>query len=109
MSALLEGLEEPSGASDVILESLNGLSIMLSIKIGRPVSPRIILTLKPFIEKENSKLRLAAVSALEAAVRNWQTTIDSVDDDITDQLLSCIPCLVIKLEDPNLAIIMVRP
>ncbi|XP_043485318.1 maestro heat-like repeat-containing protein family member 1 [Leptopilina heterotoma] len=106
MSALLEGLEEPSGASDVILESLNGLSVMLSIKIGRPVSPRIILTLKPFIEKENSKLRLAAVSALEAAVRNWQTTLDAVDDDITDQLLSCIPCLVIKLEDPNLAIIM---
>ena len=110
MSALLNGLEEPAsanGASDVVLESLNGLSILLSIKTGRPISPRIILALKPFIEKENCKLRLAAVSALEAVVRNWQMSMTSVDDEVTDHLLGCIPSLVIKLEDPNFAVIMV--
>ena len=110
MAALLDGLEEPvsaSGASDVVLESLNGLSILLSIKTGRPISPRIILALKPFMEKENCKLRLAAMSALEAVIRNWQNSITTVDDDVTDHLLGCIPSIVIKLEDPNFAVIMV--
>lgn len=104
MSALLDGLEEPAdgeGGNNVILESLRGLAILLSIKTERPVSPRVVLALKPFVEKENWEIRLAAISALGAICRGWSKSVESPDDDVTDHLLGCLPCLTIKLEDSN--------
>ena len=104
MSALLEGLEEPAtgdGANEVVLESLRGLSILLSLKTERPISPRVVLALKPFVEKENWETRLSAISALGAISRGWTKSVGGPDDDVTDHLLGCLPCLVIKIEDPN--------
>lgn len=102
--ALLEGLEEPSsgeGASDVVLESLRGLAILLSLKTEKPVSPRVVLALKPFVEKENWEMRLAAVSALGALAKGWNKSVKAPDDDVCDHLLGCLPCLTIKIEDNN--------
>lgn len=104
MAALLEGLEEPAnsdGGSEVIVESLRGLSILLSIKTERPISPRVVLALKPFIEKDNWEMRLSAISALGAISRGWMKSSTVPDDDVTDHLLGCLPCLTIKIEDPN--------
>ncbi|KAI4498116.1 hypothetical protein M0802_006940 [Mischocyttarus mexicanus] len=107
MDALLDGLEEPAsddGGNDVILESLRGLSVLLSVQFMRPVSPRVVLALKPFIEKENWEMRLAAISALSAVACSWQKTVVSPDDDIRDHLLGCLPCLTIRLEDENVTV-----
>ncbi|XP_011301504.1 maestro heat-like repeat-containing protein family member 1 [Fopius arisanus] len=102
--ALLEGLEEPSsgeGGHDVVLESLRGLSLLLGMRTEKPVSPRVVLALKPFVEKENWEIRLAAISALGALVRGWIKSIRDPDDDVSDHLLGCLPCLTIKIEDNN--------
>lgn len=102
MVALLDGLEEPAGGNggtEVILESLRGLTILLPLKIEKPVSPRVVLALKPFVEKESWELRMAAISALGAISRGWLKTVKCPDDDVTDHLLGCLPCLVIRLED----------
>ncbi|XP_014215700.1 maestro heat-like repeat-containing protein family member 1 isoform X1 [Copidosoma floridanum] len=103
LCSLLDGLEEPSsvdGSTDVVLESLRGLSVLLSTTTEKPISPRVVLALKPFVEKENWEMRLAAMCALGAIARSWQSRfMRSPDDDITDHLLACIPCLAIKLED----------
>lgn len=110
LSALLEGLEEPSnaeGSSDVVLESLKGLSVLLNTKTKKPISPRVVLAIKPFIEKENWEMRLAAISALGATALGWQRFVLSPDDDVTDHLLGCIPCLAIKLEDAHEEVAMV--
>ncbi|XP_015183266.1 PREDICTED: maestro heat-like repeat-containing protein family member 1 [Polistes dominula] len=107
MDALLDGLEEPAsgdGGNDVILESLRGLSVLLSVQFARPVSPRVVLALKPFIEKENWEMRLAAISALSAVASSWQKIVLSQDDDIRDHLLGCLPCLTIRLEDENITV-----
>ncbi|XP_063985336.1 maestro heat-like repeat-containing protein family member 1 [Diachasmimorpha longicaudata] len=102
--ALLDGLEEPSsgdGASDVVLESLRGLSLLLSLKTEKPVSPRVVLALKPFVEKDNWEMRLAAISALGALARGWIKSVKGPDDDVSDHLLGCLPCLTIKIGDNN--------
>nr|XP_050863894.1 maestro heat-like repeat-containing protein family member 1 [Vespula vulgaris] len=107
MDALLDGLEESAigdGGNDVILESLRGLSVLLSVQFVRPVSPRVVLALKPFIEKENWEMRLAAISALSAVACSWQKIVTSPDDDIKDHLLGCLPCLTIRLEDENVTV-----
>ncbi|XP_031777051.1 maestro heat-like repeat-containing protein family member 1 isoform X2 [Nasonia vitripennis] len=110
LASLLDGLEEPSGvegSTEVVLESLRGLSILLSAaKTEKPISPRVVLALKPFLEKENCcwEMSLAATSALGAMARGWQSFVLSPDDDATDHLLGCLPCLVIKLEDANVAV-----
>ncbi|KAK0166476.1 hypothetical protein PV328_004896 [Microctonus aethiopoides] len=107
MMALLNGLEEPpnsNGGSQVVLESLRGLSILLSLKTDRPVSPRVVLALKPFVDKDNWEMRLAAISALDAISRGWLKSIEAPDDDVTDHLLGCLPSLIIKLEDSNVMI-----
>ncbi|KAK2577321.1 hypothetical protein KPH14_003451 [Odynerus spinipes] len=107
MDALLDGLEEPAigdGGNDVVLESLRGLSVLLSVQFERPVSPRVVLALKPFVEKENWELRLAAISALSAVACSWQKSVTSPDDDIKDHLLGCLPCLTIRLEDANVTV-----
>lgn len=104
MRALLDGLEEPAnddGGNNVILESIKGLGILLSIKTERPISPRVVLALKPFVEKQNWEICLAAISALGAICKGWLKSVKSPDDDVTDHLLGCLPCLIIKLEDPN--------
>lgn len=111
MSSLLNGLEEPSnaeGSAEVVLESLRGLSVLLSAKTEKPVSPRVVLALKPFIEKENWEMKLAAIYALGATAQGWQRFVLSPDDDVTDHLLGCIPCLVIKLEDSNVSVATVN-
>uniref|UniRef100_A0ABD2XLD7 Maestro heat-like repeat-containing protein family member 1 n=1 Tax=Trichogramma kaykai TaxID=54128 RepID=A0ABD2XLD7_9HYME len=108
LSSLLDGLEEPVGATDgsadVILESLKGLAVLLSVKTSKPVSPRVVLALKPFVERENVEARLAALRAMGALTLAWQRfTADSpTDDDVTDHLLGCLPCLAVKLEDRSL-------
>ncbi|XP_046813255.1 maestro heat-like repeat-containing protein family member 1 [Vespa crabro] len=107
MDALLDGLEESAtgdGGNDVILESLRGLSVLLSVQFGRSVSPRVVLALKPFIEKENWEMRLAAISALSAVACSWQKMVTSPDDDIKNHLLGCLPCLTIRLEDENVTV-----
>ncbi|KAJ8688258.1 hypothetical protein QAD02_024053 [Eretmocerus hayati] len=109
LSALLEGLDEPSnaeGSSEVILESLRGLALLLSVETPRPMSPRLVLALKPFAEKDsNWQMRLAAISALGALAKGWRRhAARSPDDELTDQLLGCLPCFVIKLEDGNAAV-----
>lgn len=114
LASLLDGLEEPSsveGSTQVVLESLRGLSILLSVKTEKPISPRVVLALKPFLDKEvNWEMRLAAISALGATARGWQRFVlqSSPDDDVTDHLLGCLPCLVIKLEDANVAVATVN-
>lgn len=107
MDALLDGLEESAtgdGGNDVILESLRGLSVLLSVQFVRSVSPRVVLALKPFIEKENWEMRLAAISALSAVASSWQKIVTSPDDDIKNHLLGCLPCLTIRLEDENVTV-----
>ncbi|XP_058805829.1 maestro heat-like repeat-containing protein family member 1 [Phymastichus coffea] len=102
LASLLNGLEEPlnaEGNNEVVLESLRGLSVILTVKTEKPISPRVVFTLRTFVEKDSWEMRLAAISALGAVVRSWQRFVLSPDDDVTDHLLSCIPCLTIKLED----------
>ena len=111
LNALLDSLEEPCNADssvDVIINSLQGLSLLLSVKTLNPISPRILMTLKPFIEKENWEIRLAAISALNSIIYGWQQFVFSPDDDITDHLLGCLPCLIIKLEDSKTKIALVK-
>ncbi|XP_029176005.1 LOW QUALITY PROTEIN: maestro heat-like repeat-containing protein family member 1 [Nylanderia fulva] len=110
MDALLNGLEESAGGeggAEVVLESLRGLSELLSAQYKRPESLRVILALKPFIEKENWEMRLAAIDALGAIATNWERSISSPDDDLIDHLLSCLPSLIIRLEDSNTMVVMV--
>ncbi|XP_024939150.1 maestro heat-like repeat-containing protein family member 1 isoform X2 [Cephus cinctus] len=107
VAALLDGLEEPAngeGGSEVALESLRGLAGLLSLQREIPVSPRIVLALKPFVEKENAEVRLAAINSLGAIARGWSISVSTPNDDISDHLLGCLPCLIIKLEDPNPAV-----
>ncbi|XP_008560336.1 maestro heat-like repeat-containing protein family member 1 [Microplitis demolitor] len=112
IAALLDGLEElptngglvAGGGSQVILESLRGLEVLLALQTtGRSVSPRVILALKPFVDKQdNWEMRLAAVGGLGAVSRGWLKSLKTYDnDDITDHLLGCLPCLTIRLEDVN--------
>ena len=49
-------------------------------------------------------MRLAAICALGATARGWQRFVLSPDDDVTDHLLGCVPCLTVKLEDSNVAV-----
>lgn len=110
MDALLDGLEEPAngeGGSEVALESLRGLSILLSAQYKRPVSPRVVLALKPFIEKENWEMKLAAIKALGAIAANWQKSVPVPTDDLIDHLLGCLPSLIIRLEDSNTLVVKV--
>ncbi|XP_034951758.1 maestro heat-like repeat-containing protein family member 1 [Chelonus insularis] len=104
ITALLDGLEEPSNnneGSQVVLESLRGLEQLLSLKIDQPVSPNVILLLKPFVEKDNWKIRHAAIKAIGSLSRGWMKSVKNNDDDVTDHLLGCIPCLTIKVEDSH--------
>jgi len=110
LDALLVGLEETAGgegSAEVVLESLRGLSILLSVQYTRPVSPRIVLALKPFIEKENFEMRLAAISALGAIATNWHKSIALPNDDLIDHLLGCLPSLIIRLEDSHAIVVTV--
>lgn len=111
MDALLDGLEETAGGeggAEVVLESLRGLSVLLSVQYKRPISPRVVLALKPFIEKENWETKFASIGALGAIAINWQRSIVSLDDDMIDHLMGCLPSLIIRLEDSNLTIVKVR-
>lgn len=102
MTALLDGLEEPSSgdsANEVVVESLRGLSTLLSVQTGRPISPRVVLALKPFVEKENNEMRLAAINALGGIARGWRKSLKEPDSDIIEHLYGCLPCLTIRLED----------
>lgn len=108
MDALLDGLEETAGGeggAEVVLESLRGLSVLLSVQYKRPISPRVVLALKPFIEKENWEMKLAAIGALGAIATNWRRSITSPDDDLIDHLLGCLPSLIIRLEDSNITVV----
>lgn len=111
MDALLDGLEEPAsgkGGTEVALESLRGLSVLLSVPYKRAISPRVVLALKPFFEKENWEMKLAAVDALGAIAINWQRSIAVPSDDLVDHLLGCLPCLIIRLEDSNTTVAKVH-
>lgn len=112
VAALLDGLEElptngglvAGGGSQVILESLRGLETLLGLQTaGRAVSPRVVLSLKSFVDKQdNWDMRLAAVGALGAVSRGWLKSLKTYDDDdVTDHLLGCLPCLTVRLEDVN--------
>lgn len=108
MDALLDGLEETAGGkggAEVVLESLRGLSVLLSAQCKRPVSPRVVLALKPFIEKENWEMKLAAINALGAIAINWQKSFALPNDDLIDHLLGCLPSLIIRLEDSNTMVV----
>ncbi|KAG7209580.1 hypothetical protein KM043_011242 [Ampulex compressa] len=107
MDALLDGLEEPSsndGGNEVILESLRGLAILTSVEREQPVSPHVVLALKPFLEKEYWETRLAAITALGSVAHKWEQSVTFPNDDITHHLLGCLPSLVIRLEDLNVTI-----
>jgi len=111
MDALLDGLEETAGGeggAEVVLESLRGLSVLLSVQYKKPISPRVVLALKPFIEKENWEMKLAAIGALGAIATNWRRSITSPDNDLVDHLLGCLPSLIIRLEDSNITVVKVR-
>nr|ACE75349.1 HEAT repeat-containing protein [Glyptapanteles indiensis] len=112
VAALLDGLEElptngglvAGGGSQVILESLRGLETLLGLQTtGRAVSPRVVLSLKSFVDKQdNWDMRLAAIGALGAVSRGWLKALKTYDDDdVTDHLLGCLPCLTVRLEDVN--------
>ncbi|CAD6243793.1 GSCOCG00013142001-RA-CDS [Cotesia congregata] len=112
VAALLDGLEElptngglvAGGGSQVILESLRGLETLLGLQTtGRAVSPRVVLSLKSFVDKQdNWDIRLAAVGALGAVSRGWLKSLKTYDDDdVSDHLLGCLPCLTVRLEDVN--------
>lgn len=110
MEALLDGLEETAGGeggAEVVLESLRGLSVLLSVQYKRPISPRVVLALKPFIEKENWEMKLAAIDALGAIATNWHRSVMLPDDDLIDHLLGCLPSLIIRLEDSNITVVKV--
>lgn len=110
MDALLEGLEEPAsgeGGSEIILESLRGLSVLLPVQSKTSINPRVVLALKPFVEKENWEMRFAAISALGAIAANWQKSI-LLNDELADYFLGCLPCLIIKLEDSNIMVVKVH-
>lgn len=112
MDALLDGLEEPAsgeGGNEVVLESLRGLAVLLSVQSKIPISPRVVMGLKPFIEKENVDMKFAAISVLGAIATNWQTTAALEDDnDLSDHLLWCLPCLIVRLEDANILVAKVH-
>lgn len=111
MDALLDGLEETAGGeggAEVVLESLRGLSVLLSVQYKRPISPRVVLALKPFIEKENWEMKLAAIGALGAIATNWRRSITLPNDDLIDHLLGCLPSLIIRLEDSNITVVKVH-
>lgn len=104
INALLEQLEVPNGdegANGVALEALRGLAVLLSINGQRLRDPKVILALKPFIEKENWEMRLAATNALGAVARTWKSSLNTGTEVISDHLLGCLPCLIIRIEDPN--------
>ncbi|EZA49279.1 HEAT repeat-containing protein 7A [Ooceraea biroi] len=108
MDALLDGLEESAGGEggvEVVLESLRGLSVLLAVRYQKPINPRVILALKPFVEKENWEMKLAAISALGAIGSNWKRLIISPNDDLVDHILGCLPSLIIRLEDSNITIV----
>ncbi|KAL6261907.1 hypothetical protein P5V15_006990 [Pogonomyrmex californicus] len=108
MDALLDGLEETAGGeggTEVVLESLRGLSVLFSVHYRKPINPRVVLALKPFIEKENWEMKLAAISALGAIATNWQKSVKSPDNDLIDHLLGCLPSLIIRLEDSNITVV----
>ncbi|KYN02585.1 PREDICTED: maestro heat-like repeat-containing protein family member 1 [Cyphomyrmex costatus] len=108
MEALLDGLEETAGGeggAEVVLESLRGLSVLLSVQYKRPISPRVVLALKPFLEKENWEMKLAAIDALGAIATNWQKSVALPNDDLIDHLLGCLPSLIIRLEDSNTTVV----
>lgn len=110
LSALLDGLEETAdaGGKEVILESLRGFPVLLSVKTERPISPHIVLAIKPYLEKEDWEMRLAAVSALRSVFKTYHNFSTLPDDDVSDQFLSCLPCFTVKLEDPINAISEVK-
>lgn len=111
MDALLDGLEETAGGeggAEVVLESLRGLSVLLSVQYKRPISPRVVLALKPFFEKENWEMKLAAIGALGAIATNWHRSLASPNDDLIDHLMGCLPSLIIRLEDSNITVVKVR-
>lgn len=111
MDALLDGLEETAGGkggAEVVLESLRGLSVLLSVQCKRLVSPRVVLALKPFIEKENWEMKFASINALGAIVANWQKFALPCNDDSIDYLLGCLPSLIIRLEDSNAIVVTVK-
>ncbi|XP_046485809.1 maestro heat-like repeat-containing protein family member 1 isoform X1 [Neodiprion pinetum] len=107
IDTLLEQLEVPAGSeggNGVALESLRGLAVLLSIKGQRLPNPRVILSLKPFIEKENWEMRLAAINALGAIAHTWKSLSSNADEVMSDHLLGCLTCLIVRLEDSNLAV-----
>lgn len=111
IDSLLEELETVNGSeggNGVVLEALQGLAILLSIKGQRLPNPRVVLSLKPFIEKENWEMRVAAINALGAIARTWKSSSNTGDEVISDHFLGCLPCLVIRLEDPNPVVAKVR-
>lgn len=90
-----------------MIESLRGLSRLLLVQYKTPVSPRVVMALKPFIEKEDPNIKLAALTVLNAIVYNWQRTAPSADDDLIDHFLWCLPCLIIRLEDTDKMVVEV--
>lgn len=109
MDAFLDGLEETAGGeggTEVVVESLRSLSMLLQFQYKKPVSPRVVLALKPFIEKEYWEMKLYAIEALGAVVANWHRSIALPTDDLIDHLLGCLPSLIIRLEDTNRTIVM---
>lgn len=108
MEALLDGLEESAGGEgggEVVLESLRGLAVLLAVQYQQPISPRMVLALKPFVEKENWEMRLAAIRALGAIGSNWKRLIILPNDELVDHLMGCLPSLIIRLEDSNVTIV----
>lgn len=87
-----------------MLESLRGLSKLLSVQYKTPVGPRVVMALKPFVEKENVDIKLAAITVLGAIATNWQRTVTTTDEDLTDHFLWCLPCLIVRLEDSNITV-----
>jgi hypothetical protein len=110
MDALLDGLEESAdgeGGIEVVLESLRGLSVLLAVQYQKSISPRVVLALKPFVEKQNWEMKLAAISALGAIGNNWKRLIIVPNEDLVNHLLGCLPSLIIRLEDSNITIVKV--
>ncbi|XP_048515831.1 maestro heat-like repeat-containing protein family member 1 isoform X2 [Athalia rosae] len=104
IDSLLEELEVPTGGeggNEVTLECLRGLAVLLSVRSQRLPNPRVVLALKPFIDKESWEMRLATINALGAIARTWEWTSNTGYESISGHLLGCLPCLLIRLEDPN--------
>ncbi|XP_012277895.1 maestro heat-like repeat-containing protein family member 1 isoform X2 [Orussus abietinus] len=96
LTALLEGLEEPSWRSPVALESLRGLMRLLAMRGSHSLAPRVLLALRPFLDKEYRETKLAALAALGVAARGL-----GPGDPLEDHFLSCLPSLAVQLEDPD--------